>query len=67
MARLNEKTKLTSVKLLTNIYRNFKMIALQQGISLQEVVNRSILLYETDTEFRNKIDSTTELEISGSF
>ncbi len=58
MARIKGSTKLTSVKLLTGVYHNFKIIALQNGIRLQEVANRSIWLYANDREFRQKIDET---------
>jgi len=67
MEKSTGKTKLTSVKLLTGVYKNFKMMALQQGITLQEVVNRSIWLYNNNAEYREKIDRITDLEISGSF
>lgn len=67
MARIKGSTKLTSVKLLTGVYHNFKIIALQNGIRLQEVANRSIWLYANDREFRQKIDETVNLQISGSF
>lgn len=67
MVKSNEKTKLTSVKILTNIYRNFKIMAFKQGITLQEVVNRSAWLYANDDDFRNKINEVSDLQISGSF
>lgn len=60
------KTKLTSVKLLDNIYREFRMISFQNGMSLQKVVNRAIYKYVTDVEFRNNVDNVTDLEVSGS-
>jgi len=58
--------QLTSVKLLSNIYQSFKILGIQHDTSLQRVVNRSIFLYLTDREFRDRVDEVTELEISGS-
>lgn len=63
----SKNTKLTSVKLLDSVYKDFKMMALQQGVKLQEVVNRSIWRYTHDSEFRKIIDNTTDLQVSGSF
>ena len=59
-------TKLTSIKLLSNIYKQFKILGIQEGITLQKVVNRSLYLYLNDLEFRNRVDTVDELEVSGS-
>ena len=56
--------KLTSVKILTALYKNFKSEAVSNEFTLQKLVNRSILLYTTDTEFKNQIQAT--IVVSGS-
>lgn len=59
-------TKLTSVKVLKNIYQAFKVLGIQNGTNLQRVVNRSLFLYLNDRDFRNRVDAVNELEVSGS-
>jgi len=59
-------TKLTSVKILTNLYEQFKVLTVNTKMSLQKLSNRSLHLYLTDEDFREKIDSHDELMISGS-
>ena len=48
-------TKLTSVKILTELYNKFKIEAMKKEFTLQKLVNRSIDLYVEDRDFRNKI------------
>ena len=48
-------TKLTSVKILTELYNKFKLEAMKKEFTLQKLVNRSIDLYVEDDDFRNKI------------
>ena len=59
-------TKLTSVKILINLYEQFKILTVNTKMSLQKLSNRSVHLYLTDEDFREKIDSHDELMISGS-
>ena len=59
-------TKLTSVKILTNLYEQFKVLTVNSKMNLQKISNRSVHLYMTDEEFRNKIDTHDELTVSGS-
>lgn len=58
--------KLTSVKILNNLYSQFKRVTLDDKMSLQKLVNRSLTLYVEDPKFKDKIDSFAELQISGS-
>ena len=48
-------TKLTSVKILTELYNKFKIEAMKKEFTLQKLVNRSIDFYVKDEDFRNKI------------
>ena len=47
--------KLTSVKILRDLYKRFKVSTLEDEFTLQKLVNRSIDLYIADDDFRNKI------------
>ncbi len=58
--------KLTSVKILKDLYSQFKRVTIDDKMSLQKLVNRSLTLYVEDPNFKDKIDSFAELQISGS-
>jgi hypothetical protein len=58
--------KLTSVKILRDLYSQFKRVTLDDKMSLQKLVNRSLTLYVEDPKFKDKIDSFAELQVSGS-
>jgi hypothetical protein len=58
--------KLTSVKILKDLYSQFKRVTLDDKMSLQKLVNRSLTLYVEDPKFKDKIDSFAELQVSGS-
>lgn len=49
--------KLTSVHVVNNIYKNFKMKSIESGLTLQKLVNRALELYTIDDNFKNKIDN----------
>jgi hypothetical protein len=57
---------LTSVKILKELYRNFKIKTLDDEFTLQKLVNRSMDLYVLDTKFKDKIQSYDNLIQSGS-
>ena len=58
--------KLTSVHILEDVYRKFKINAIDGNINLQKLVNRSLDLYVKDESFRNRINNYTDLAVSGS-
>ena len=58
--------KLTSVKLLDNLYKKFKIYNLDDSFTLQKLVNLSMDLYVHDEEFRNQINEWKNLKPSGS-
>lgn len=60
------ETKLTTVKIIKNLYSSFKRISFDSNITLQKLVNRSVDKYIEDETFRNEINNYTELEPSGS-
>jgi hypothetical protein len=61
-----EKTQLTSVKILTSLYKDFKVFTITDGITLQKLVNRSLDLYMNDLEYRDRLTKYSELQVSGS-
>ena len=58
--------KLTSVKLLDNLYKKFKISNLDDNFTLQKLINRSMDLYVHDGEFRKQINEYKNLRPSGS-
>ena len=58
--------KLTSVKILRELYRNFKINTLDDEFTLQKLVNRSMDLYLLDKNFKGKIKNWKNLKSSGS-
>ena len=59
-----KETKLTTVKILSELYNNFKKETIENEFTLQKLVNRSILLYTTDENFKQHIQTT--VVVSGS-
>ena len=58
--------KLTSVKILKELYKKFKTNTLDDEFTLQKLVNRSMDLYVLDVNFKEKIQSYDNLIPSGS-
>ena len=50
-----KETKLTSVKIIDDLYKNFKSKVVQNGFNLQKLVNRSIYLYNKDEKFEESL------------
>jgi hypothetical protein len=60
------ETKLTTVKIIKDLYSKFKRISFDSNITLQKLVNRSVDKYIEDENFRNEINNYDRLEVSGS-
>ena len=58
--------KLTTVKLLNNLYKKFKINNLDDNFTLQKLVNRSMDLYVHDVNFKKQIKEWENLKPSGS-
>ena len=58
--------KLTTVKLLNNLYKKFKINNLDDNFTLQKLVNRSMDLYVHNESFRKQINEWKNLKPSGS-
>ena len=61
-----DNTKLTSVKILQDLYGKFKVATVNTKMTLQKITNRSVYLYMNDEKYRDKIETTDDLTISGS-
>ena len=59
-------SKLTSVKILEDLYKRFKSATVNTKMTLQKLTNRSIDLYLTDEIYKNKLETHDSLIISGS-
>ena len=60
------EVKLTTVKILIDLYKQFKGRNLDGEFTLQKLVNRSMDLYVLDTKFKSKIQNYDKLISSGS-
>tara|TARA_B100001109_G_C18440393_1_gene279704 strand:- start:278 stop:472 length:195 start_codon:yes stop_codon:yes gene_type:complete len=59
-------TKLTTVKIIKDVYSKFKKLSFDSNITLQKLVNRSLNKYIEEEDFRNKINNYQNLHESGS-
>jgi hypothetical protein len=63
---MNAETKLTSVKLLKDVYSSFKKVSFESDVTLQRLVNRTVERYVSDEDFRKEMNEYLNLQISGS-
>ena len=61
-----KKSKLTSVKILEDLYKRFKATTVNTKMTLQKLTNRSIDLYLMDENYKNTIETHDNLISSGS-
>ena len=54
---------LTSVKVQSDLFENFKIECVRRKFSFQKLADRSLYLYLTDEYFRKKITNQTTLEL----
>lgn len=62
----NHETSFTSIHIFKDKYQLFKESGVTSGMTLQKLVNRCVYLYSNDPEFKKKLDSLNDLQISGS-
>ena len=62
-----KETKLTTVKILSELYNNFKKETIENEFTLQKLVNRSMFLYVNDKNgYKESIQNVTvETSIDG--
>ena len=63
---IKTETRLTSVKIVEDLYKKFKHQSLDENLNLQKLVNRCILMYLEDEKFREIVNEYDDLTISGS-
>lgn len=63
---MSEKDKLTSVKIPDHLFDEFKIECVRSKFSLQKLVERSIFLFLTDSNYRTIIYNTTNTAFTGS-
>ena len=59
-------SKLTSVKILEDLYKKFKSETVNTKMTLQKLTNRSIDLYLIDENYKNIVETHNNLISSGS-
>ena len=57
------KMTLTSVKVQSNLFEDFKVECVRRKFSFQKLADRSIFLYLADEDFRKKINNQTNIEL----
>ena len=63
---IQENTKLTTVKILKDVYSSFKKVSFDSDVTLQKLVNRTVERYVKDEDFRKEMNEYLQLQISGS-
>jgi len=63
---MKDETKITSVRIITDLYKKFRSVALNEEFTLQKLVNRSMDKYLKDEEYKKSIVEYDALQISGS-
>lgn len=58
-----DNRKLTSVRVDSDLFQEFKEQCVRDKFSLQKLVDRAIFLYITDREFKKKIESQVNLKL----
>jgi predicted house-cleaning NTP pyrophosphatase (Maf/HAM1 superfamily) len=66
MEKFMKNTKLTSVKILENLYERFKLNTVNTKMTLQKLTNRSVDRYLEDEKYREEIETYDNLTVSGS-
>ena len=59
-------TKLTTVKILKDVYSSLKKVSFNSEVTLQKLVNRTVERYVSDETFRSEMNEYVKLQISGS-
>ena len=63
MANTKDMT-LTSVKVKSDLFENFKIECVKRKFSFQKLADRSLFLYLSDEDFRKKINSQVDLQLN---
>ena len=63
MSDSKSKMTLTSVKVKSELFENFKIECVRRKFSFQKLVDCTLFLYLTDEEFRKKITNQNNIEL----
>jgi hypothetical protein len=63
---MKNETKITSVRIITDLYKKFRGVALSEEFTLQKLVNRSMDKYLKEKEYKKSIVEYDDLQVSGS-
>jgi hypothetical protein len=58
--------KLTTVKVVSTVYDKFKEKCFDTPMTFQKIVNRSLIFYLSDNDYKEKIDKFNPYQLSGS-
>ena len=61
-----DNAKLTSVKIIKNLYDSFKLKTVNTDMTLQKLTNRALDMYLKNDNFEKDLEIYDELTISGS-
>ena len=60
---MSKKMTLTSVKVKSELFENFKVECVRRKFSFQKLADRALFLYLTDEDFRKQISNQTNIEL----
>ena len=63
MANPKKPMTLTSVKVQSDLFENFKIECVRRKFSFQKLADRAIYLYFTDDDFKKQITNQTNIEL----
>ena len=58
-----KKMTLTSVKVQSDLFENFKIECVKRKFSFQKLADRALFLYLTDEDFRKQITNQINIEL----
>ena len=59
----SKEMTLTSVKVRSKLFENFKIECVKRKFSFQKLADRAIFLYLTDEDFRKQLTNHNDLEL----
>ena len=63
MSKQKNPMTLTSVKVQSHLFENFKIEQLKRKFSFQKLADRAIFLYLTDEDFRRQVTNQSNIEL----
>jgi hypothetical protein len=63
MSNLKNPMTLTSVKVQSDLFENFKIECVKRKFSFQKLADRAIFLYLTDEDFRRQVTNQSNIEL----